>query len=109
MTNMEHTDPIIKTLLTLMGEVLRQNEALKQEIEVASTKNNEYATALTDIRTPLAVIRTSASIIERYHDRISAERRNEHLGYIDNQIEHIIELISRLNETNPNNFHANRA
>jgi len=76
---------------------------------VATIKNNEYAMTLTDIHTPLAVIRTSASIVERYHDRISAERRNEHLGYIDNQVEHIIELIRRLNETNTNNFHANHA
>jgi len=46
-----------------------------------------------DLRTPLAVIASSRDLLDRYHDRLSAEKRQEKLDTIGRQVQFATELL----------------
>lgn len=109
MYTLKSKDPYIDALLKLLEDALNENVVLEKELEIEKLKNQEYATFITNIRTPLTVIRTSANIIEQYHQKLSSEKQITHLCNIDSQVEYIIELLQQLNITSSNNLHANPA
>ena len=58
---------------------------LEKERELDALQNQFMALASHQFRTPLAVIHTSAEIMLRYPDRLSTDRRQQHLQNILNQ------------------------
>jgi len=109
MYTLKSKDPHINALLELLEDVLNQNVLLEKEIETEKLKNQEYASIITSIRTPLTVIRTSANIVNHYYQQLSSEKRNIHLDNIDSQVEYIIQLLQELSIISSNNLHANPA
>ena len=57
-----------------------------------------------EFRTPLSVIQAASEILDRYLDRLTTERRHEHITHIQNQIRHltyILDEISLILDTEP--------
>jgi PAS domain S-box-containing protein len=67
----------------LEGERMRVE--FEKERELIDLKERFISVVSHDLRTPLAVIMSSAEIIERYHDRLTVERQMEHLRKIQRQ------------------------
>lgn len=105
--NTESHDPHVASLLHLLQIVIQQNAQLQKQIEDEAQNHHLCADTLIQIRTPLTVIRTSANIIQRYHERLSCEKRDEHLSNIDSQVAVITDLINQLNHINSHHRHAN--
>lgn len=103
----ESHDPHVESLLNLLQIVIQQNAQLQTQIDDATQHHHLCTDTLTQIRTPLTIIRTSANIIQRYHERLSCEKRDEHLSNIDSQVAVIIHLLDQLNHINSHHRHAN--
>jgi signal transduction histidine kinase len=74
-------------------EQARQQEqlsaALEQEIQLSELKTIFMNLISHEFRTPLARIRSAAEMIERYHDRMSAEGRMERLTVIQQAVDQL--------------------
>jgi PAS domain S-box-containing protein len=95
------------TLLTVFTDItererLRQEQlgaeqtriALEQERRLVEMKDNFVTMVSHHFRTPLTVMSTSRELLERYADRLSDERRAEHLRKIGSQIDHMTEMLN---------------
>ncbi len=71
----------------------RQRRELEQQREL---KARFVSMATHEFRTPLAVIKTTADILLRYSDRLSAEERFEKLGTINKEVKALDELIGEV-------------
>ena len=76
-----------------LAEAEEQQAALKAEL-AQSREMNDLKTRFMNMishefRTPLTVIRTSAEILQRYHEKIDADRRNNHLTKITGQVHNL--------------------
>ena len=63
------------------------NAALAEEKELNRLKGNFISMVTHEIRTPLALILSSSEILSRYLDRLVPERRQEHLGIINESVQ----------------------
>lgn len=68
--------------------------ALQNERELSALKNQVMERISHEFRTPLAVIATAASLVQRYSNQMSEQRREEHLGTIQQQVEHLSEVLT---------------
>jgi len=64
-----------------------------KEREVLDLKEKFIATMSHEFRTPLSVILSATSSLETYHDRLTPERRSEHLQNIANQAHYATNLL----------------
>lgn len=103
----EPHEPHMTTLLHLLDRLIQDNARLQQQLQQALEQHRRCAETMVQIRTPLTIIQTSANIIEKYHERITPEKRERHLNNIDEQVTIISDLIDRLGKTNSNHCHAN--
>lgn len=103
----EIQDPYIASLLNLLQIVIQQNARLQQQIQTEAHHHQICTHTLTQIRTPLTVIRTSANIVQRYYERLTSEKRDEHLDKIDTQVAAISQLLDQLSQMNSHHCHAN--
>jgi PAS domain S-box-containing protein len=67
--------------------------ALEKERELNELKSRFTSMVSHEFRTPLTVIGSSAGILGEYADRLSEERKQSHLGNIQTQIKHLVELL----------------
>jgi PAS domain S-box-containing protein len=67
--------------------------ALEKERELNELKSRFASMVSHEFRTPLTVIGSSAGILGEYADRLSEERKKSHLGNIQTQIKHLVELL----------------
>lgn len=78
----------------------RQRLTAQSELEVAQQVNeakDQFISILShDLRTPLAVIVSSASMLEHYSDRLSDERRTEHYQRIQGQARYMTDMLDDL-------------
>lgn len=77
-------------------EAERLRLELVKEREVVELKENFISTLSHDFRTPLAIILSSKESLHRYYDRLTPERRLEHLHNIDQQVHYINRLLDDL-------------
>ena len=86
----------------ITDQMQRQNDLLETELlraelekqrELAQMKEHFISTVSHEFRTPLAVIRSSAEIIEHYHDRLEPPQREKHLTKIKTQIEQMVQML----------------
>jgi PAS domain S-box-containing protein len=77
-----------------------QNELLRVEVEkskrLAQLKDSFVTMILHEFRTPLTIIHSSKELLERYRDRLTEERRAEHLSKIGLQINHMVDMLDNI-------------
>jgi len=74
-----------------------ESERLKSQFRVEQERNALIQRIISmlshDLRTPLAVIASSRDLLVRYHDRLSAKKRQEKLDTIGRQVQFATELL----------------
>jgi PAS domain S-box-containing protein len=71
----------------------RLQMALEKEKQLNTIKTNVMRTISHEFRTPLAILATSASLLDRYFDRMTADQRRERLATISNQVQRLNQMI----------------
>jgi len=67
--------------------------ALKKERELGELKSRFSSMVSHEFRTPLATIQSSNDLLKRYGDRMSEERKIEHIEEVEAQIRHLTGLL----------------
>ncbi|MFM7575402.1 MAG: PAS domain S-box protein, partial [Microcystaceae cyanobacterium] len=67
--------------------------ALDQERELSELRSRFISMASHEFRTPLAIIASSTGILEMYQERLTTEKRIQHLHRIKNSIHHMTDLL----------------
>lgn len=83
-----------KFMETQVREKEHLNLELEKERELRDVKNRFISMMSHDLKTPLAAIRLANSMLRNYGDRSSMEEKLESYDTIDQQVEHLNELIS---------------
>jgi len=66
---------------------------LAKERELSDLKSQFITLVSHEFRTPLTIINTSSELLQRYADKLTAEKRERHLNNIRDAIEHITGLL----------------
>ncbi len=74
----------------------RLKARLQKEKELNTLIQRAVSSLAHDIRTPLAVIKSSRDILSRYFDRMDEDKRREKLATIDRQLAYVIQLMDDL-------------
>ncbi len=69
-------------------------QALGKEKELGELKSRIIATISHEYRTPLTTIQSSAELLERYHQKLSEEKRLTHLHRIQGSTKHLTDLVN---------------
>ncbi len=75
----------------LKSEKLRME--IDKEREVLELKEKFISTMSHEFRTPLSIILTTKSSLEKYYDRMTPERRKEHFQNIEDQVRYTTSLL----------------
>ena len=70
--------------------------ALEKERELNELKTRFVSMVSHEYRTPLAVIQSSSSILQKYWERLTYEHRLDHLKRMDRQIDHMTTLMDEV-------------
>ncbi len=71
----------------------RLQMALEKEKQLNTIKSNVMRTISHEFRTPLAIIATSGSLLDRYFDRMTPDQRKERLHTIQHQVHRLSQMI----------------
>lgn len=71
--------------------------ALEKEQQTNALKDRFMAMVSHEFRTPLAIIATSNQLLDRYHEQLSPEKREEYLRRIEGQVTHLNNMIENIN------------
>lgn len=82
-----------KQLDAILMEQERLRYELQKEQELSEVKSNLMRTISHEFRTPLALIVTATDFLDKYIDRLSAERRTERLQAIRAQVKHLGDML----------------
>lgn len=86
------------TLRIEAEKMQREAEELRLELQQQEEMNQIKTRMMTRIshefRTPLSIIRSSTNLLERYHDKMDAERRNEKIQHINTEVDRLVTMVS---------------
>ncbi len=83
-----------KFMESQVWEKERLNIELEKERELRDVKNRFISMMSHDLKSPLAAIRLANSMLRNYGDRSSPEEKTETYDAIDQQVEHLTEMIN---------------
>ncbi len=83
-----------KFMETQVWDKERLNIELEKERELRDVKNRFISMMSHDLKTPLSAIRLASSMLRNYGDRSSPEEKQETYDTIDQQVEHLTEMIN---------------
>jgi PAS domain S-box-containing protein len=86
----------------MLEEVLLEEErlrvALAKEHELSDLKTRIMSRISHEFRTPLSIIHTASDILERYYDRLSAEKRLDQTRKIRREVYQITHILDEINQ-----------
>ena len=68
--------------------------ALEKEKELGDLRSRFISMASHEFRTPLTIIASSTEMMEKYYQRLSEEKKQQHFKRIQSSIKHMIELLN---------------
>lgn len=71
----------------------RLRQMLEHEIEIGELKSRYISMAAHDLRNPLAVIQTAIGLLQKYGDRLTAEKRDEKFRHIRANIKVMADML----------------
>ncbi|MTJ11395.1 hybrid sensor histidine kinase/response regulator [Anabaena sp. UHCC 0187] len=71
-------------------------QSLEKEKELNQLKSRFITMASHEFRTPLAIISSSSGILQKFSDRLSADKKQNHLQTIQNSIQHITQILDNI-------------
>lgn len=74
----------------------RLQMALEAERKVGELRNRFMLVVSHEFRTPLSIILTSSEMLDRYYDRMDADRRHERLSIIRAQVQHLRAMLDEI-------------
>jgi PAS domain S-box-containing protein len=89
----------ISELKTMQRGALEQaatRAAMIKERELSAQKAQMMIRIAHEFRTPLSVIATSLDMLERYANKMTAERRQEHMTKMRDEIRHITQMLDKI-------------
>jgi len=90
----EKTRSLQNTVQSLEQAKAEVNASLKKEVEVNQLKTRFVSIASHEFRTPLSNIQLSASLIERYYDRLERQKIFLHLQKIKSGVNHLTAILN---------------
>ena len=70
--------------------------ALEREKELNQLKSRFVSMVSHEFRTPLSTIQSSAELVHHYSERMTDERKSEHLARIESQVKHLALLLDEI-------------
>ncbi len=71
-------------------------ESLERERELNQLKSRFISVASHEVRSPLALISITASMLKRYSDRMTDAKKGEHLELIESEVERITDILNNV-------------
>lgn len=88
------------TIQQLQQDLQTKNEelqaSLEREKELNKLKSRFISVASHEFRSPLTLIGITTNMLKRYNERISGEKRIEHLKSIENSVQEMIDLLNNI-------------
>ncbi|MFE4107278.1 response regulator [Almyronema epifaneia] len=69
-------------------------QSLAQEQELSAFKSRIITTISHEYRTPLAIISSSAGVLEEYREKLTEQLQLKHLGRIQHSVQHLTQLVN---------------
>jgi len=69
-------------------------EALEKERELGELKSRFVSMTSHEFRTPLAIISSSAGLLQSYGDKLNQEKKDKHLNRIQSSVTHMTDLLN---------------
>lgn len=82
--------------VTEFKEMAEARKRIELEAQALEVKRDFISVISHEFRTPLAVMITSARLIERYYERLTPEERERHLGVIARQVQQMTEMVDQI-------------
>lgn len=80
--------------LKMIEDGLRK--ALEKERELSELKSAFVTTVSHEFRTPLAIIQSSSDLLKNYGERLTDDRKAQHLNTIQTQVQHMTQLLPQM-------------
>lgn len=71
-------------------------KALEKERELNELKSNFVSMVSHEFRTPMATIRTSVELLQRFNDKLTPEKKSQYFGVIQTTIKALVELLDQI-------------
>ncbi len=99
----ETLQEVIVIFCTLLGKIIERRQfeeniqrALNKETELGELKSRFISTISHEFRTPLTVILSSQQLIKLYDDRMTNDKKKQHLQKIEDQVRWMVTLLENV-------------
>ena len=89
----EFDKELVQQLADQVGIAINHAQILEKQKELSHLKSSFISMASHEFRTPLAVIASSAELLQHYGEKLTSEKKLKHFGRIQSSIKHMTSLL----------------